>query len=75
MIPWRPIAELPDELKDGREVLLWDDGVEVVRWGTHHPLWDLDKYGSTPPGPEQAWLDNDGMAIHHATHFAEITPP
>jgi hypothetical protein len=24
MITWTPIAQLPDELKDGREVLLWD---------------------------------------------------
>jgi hypothetical protein len=30
MITWRPISELPDELKDGREVLLWEAGDAIV---------------------------------------------
>ncbi|WP_443019134.1 helix-turn-helix domain-containing protein [Sphingomonas sp.] len=31
-IPWRPIAELPDALKDGREVLVWDAWPYVASW-------------------------------------------
>jgi hypothetical protein len=65
MIPWRPIAELPDALKDGREVLVW----------THHPLivfWSAF-YGTAGGG---TW-ESDGGTIEHnsITRFAEIQPP
>jgi hypothetical protein len=59
MIPWRPIAELPDELKDGRKVLLWKE-----RWAFVGE-WD-DKNG---------WTDQEWDRIANPTHFAEITPP
>lgn len=59
MITWRPIAELPDELKDGREVLLWDeDGAETCIW--HGAAW-MHTAG--------------GVFVYDATHFAEINAP
>jgi hypothetical protein len=64
MIPWRPIAELPDELKDGRQVLVceqYDDGswrADTCRWG--------DALG---------WRDGGDQEFDEPTHFAEITPP
>jgi hypothetical protein len=72
MITWRPIAQLPDELKDGREVLLWEeDGAATVA------IWiDYDPDGYVPEGPFASWSDERGpLGFLTITHFAEITPP
>lgn len=39
-IDWTPIADLPEHLKDGREVLLWDGehGAMVGQWTRAYPL-------------------------------------
>lgn len=39
MTPWHPIAELPDALKDGREVLLWSrsQGACICEWRDDEP--------------------------------------
>jgi len=72
MITWRPIAELPDELKDGREVHLRSDHDfdRVGSWGKFHMRWD----GPFSP-PEFGWMDCDGEHIASPTHFAEINAP
>jgi hypothetical protein len=71
MITWTPIEQLPDELKDGREVLLWlgDDGATVASW--------VDYSGSyRPEGQFADWNDERGpLGFLTVTHFAEITPP
>lgn len=71
MIDWKPVAEMPEEMKDGRRVLLWSplDEVEAVscRWCSN-PDWAGWAYADEvladvePDGPEP-------------THYAEITPP
>lgn len=84
MIPWRPIAELPEALKDGREVL--------VGW------WDRKVGGTSNPQPDQftcttvQWTQyrngfgkwelshsgtyaEDGDIYGEPEFFAEITPP
>lgn len=65
MIPWRPIAELPDELKDGREVLLALESSSTVAW------WN---------GSLECWTDIGlaglaGLEGMEPTHFAEINAP
>ena len=64
MITWLPISELPDALKDGREVLVWDveSGAMVAEWVLHM---------SDPA----AWKDVVGLNPLTPTHFAEINPP
>jgi hypothetical protein len=68
MIAWRPIAELPDELKDGRNVLLWDGdepaGYEVV-------VASFSDMG----GGEGDWRNDEFVQITNPTHFAEINAP
>lgn len=66
MITWRPIAELPDELKDGREVLLWDgDRADVGSWA-------IERWWDNGPG----WNDTgEGAPLLDVTHFAEINAP
>ena len=61
MITWRPIAELPDELKDGREVMAWcsTDEPQIVHWN------ELRRY----------WQNDEGQIIDDLTHFAEINAP
>jgi hypothetical protein len=72
MITWTPIAQLPDELKDGREVLLADERARKVgRWFVGTSCWFLSD------GPNALILraPGDGFEISTPTHFAEITPP
>lgn len=65
-IEWQPIAELPEELRDGREVLLW------VGFGADVGVWLQQRLGS---GAGWAEDDFDKYPIDGVTHFAEITPP
>jgi hypothetical protein len=74
-IDWNPIADIPDALKDGREVLLWETNVEgqaeIATWDpagpAHMPIERLLTEG--------VWCDRDGATIHGITHFAEINAP
>jgi hypothetical protein len=39
-IEWMPISEIPDDLKNGQEILLWDSGGPVVgKWRVESPSW------------------------------------
>lgn len=64
-ILWIAISELPEELKDGREVLLWDgDSADVCTWTVRN--WD----------GEQSWIDTGvGGPITDVTHYCEINAP
>ncbi len=65
---WRPIADLPDELKDGRRVLVWIDdvGPEVCTWGRHYLGGEL----------VEQWADSQEALGHlTVTHFTEINAP
>ena len=64
MIPWTPIDQIPEALKDGRPVLLWVDGacLDAVFYSG---LW-------------RRWSDwsADFVPLEGAiTHFAEINAP
>lgn len=73
-IDWIPIADLPDALKDGREVLLWEAVVEgraeIAAWSPS-AMWKPLLIRNN----EGVWCDRDGSTIHGITHFAEITRP
>ena len=60
---WKPIADMPDELKDGRQVLL-------------HGTWRGKKVG-TVLGKYSDWLKgwNYNALPIQPTHYMEITPP
>lgn len=61
-IDWLPISELPEEFKDGRDVLLWRGAAKrsvVAHWR----------------GDIGAWTSIHGGWTVLATHFAEISPP
>ncbi len=75
MIDWRPIADIPDALKDGREVLLWEVAVEgraeIAAWSPAGPA-------HMPPAYQLAngvWSDREGYTIRGVTHFADIGSP
>lgn len=51
MIDWKPIDQLPEELKDGRPVLLW-----VSRRGGPSVI----EGGIDPKGRVTEWSDRDG---------------
>ena len=65
MIDWRHIDDLPDALKDGRYVLLWEtvvEGrVEVASWESAYAWAKSD---------EGVWCNIDGSTVHGITHFA-----
>lgn len=66
-IDWIPIADLPDYLKDGREVLLWDgDSADVGTWS------NTADFGHGEPG----WSETtEGGRLLGITHFAELNVP
>lgn len=63
-IPWVPVASIPDDWKDGRILLLWDEaakhGPAILGWFT---------------GPQIGWLIDGSSARAKPTYCAEITPP
>ncbi len=60
-IPWEPIANLPENRKDGRRMLLWEGDVPVIG------RWDCER---------ECWEDPESMhLIEDVTHWADITPP
>lgn len=70
-IDWKPLAEIPDALKDGRQVLLWEPkyGADVGTWQTgNHWSQQEDDAGYWEALYECALIEGK-------THYAEITPP
>jgi hypothetical protein len=63
-IPWVPIADMPEDWKDGREVLVHDqesDAMHVVFWLARHDHVGWETWGGD-------WIDS-------VTHVAAINPP
>ena len=75
MIIWTPIAQLPDELKDGRQIgLAYEYANGTVNAGPPHYLYVFGRWHAG------GWYLDDtdvetGSITHEPTHFAEITPP
>lgn len=71
--PWRPISEMPQELRDGRAVLLWapdySDEPALWRWSEATSAWHTD-CGSMEDGPS-----DDPDLCSGPTHFREIEAP
>ena len=69
MTDWTPISDMPDELKDGRPVLLWVG---------HHPRAEpfalICEYEITAIW--QGWVEAGArFEVGPATDYCEITPP
>lgn len=63
-IDWIPIADMRDELKDGRAVLLWEDGrAYIAAW--------VETGGREVPS---FWAADAGCRVT-PTHFAEFNAP
>lgn len=68
-IDWQPIAELPTDRKDGREMLLWQGGEALgPDIGTWNPSNEWGSDGFWEPLYEAG-------PISDVTHWADITPP
>lgn len=64
-IEWRPIEQLPDDRKDGRDMLFWDDrGGVVACWSNGG--WETG-YASEATG--------ETVMVETATHWADINRP
>jgi hypothetical protein len=76
MIDWKPIAELPDELKDGRDLDLWVNGARAPNcfWAAGED-WEFD--GFVPQWQQRfAEAVDCSFALDGApTHYAEINGP
>lgn len=71
-IAWRPIANLPDAMRDGRYLLFWDDGAPVVAYRADHSVEGEDRsFWST------GFVAGDGglIPLSGPTHWAEIPAP
>jgi hypothetical protein len=68
-IDWRPIADLPADRKDGREILLWQGGNMI---GPDIGTWNP----SGVFGGDGYWEAlYEGAPISDVTHWADINPP
>jgi hypothetical protein len=74
VIDWKPVSKLPEHLKDGRQVLLWSDGIspcaDVGTWAANR-IWDGDD--EALGGYWEALYDS--AKIYDITYFAEVQPP
>lgn len=70
-IGWTPIAEIPAALKDGRELLLWDDKRRVA--DCHFGFYAGGMYAGGKG--HDYWLMRGSSQKLEPTHFAEINPP
>ena len=90
MIDWRPIADLPDEMLDGREVLLavantlgTANGGDGVMLNPRHPWLRYIATWAPSRGREGGWetTEDDGGGDCHCLgrdeprYFAELTAP
>lgn len=85
MIDWRAIEQMPDSLKDGREVLLgqWDRNVggtanpQPDRWWSVVAVWMnyANDVRSCWQLAEAGTYAEDGDLWGEPTHYAEINPP
>jgi len=65
LINWQPMGAMPDDRKDGRQILLWNwAGASVATWTAEG--WDSG-YASE--------MDGDCVLIEASTHWADINPP
>lgn len=60
---WSDIDTIPDERRDGRDVLLWADGATVGRW--FFRLW---RDGEPDDG---GWVDRDGRYLENVTQWSD----
>jgi hypothetical protein len=66
-IDWIPVEDMPDRLKDGRDLLFWtNDEIEIAIWDRFITGEDEYHYG---------WATREGNHFVGATHFAEINAP
>lgn len=69
---WQPIETLPEDRKDGRQVLLWSKLYKAVT-----ATWRGDKSPRWGAGWDAGFStrDNDYDDVTDATHWADINPP
>ncbi len=59
-IPWEPIGAMPEDRKDGRDLLLWAadiSGAEIAAWN------------------DGVWVNRSGFTIRGVSYWADILPP
>ncbi|AYO76419.1 hypothetical protein [Sphingobium yanoikuyae] len=66
-IDWIPIEDIPDRLKDGRDVLFWSNDEAVIA------IWD--RFLDGEDDYYEDWATREGGNLIGATHFAEINVP
>lgn len=65
-LEWLPIRDLPERLKDGRDVLLWNgESLEAVIG-----VWDC-LHG----GPMDWYCRDQGLLVPNVTFYLELTEP
>lgn len=65
LIDWKPTAAMPEDRKDGRDMLVWNGQADVA-------VWAQERWRDEGPG----WNDTgEGMPINEVTFWADINPP
>ena len=71
LIPWQPIAAMPDDRKDGRDLLIWSAGQAMIA------DWREGWGGEAIIGLWHAWNTDPEWWIMpgDVTHWADLNPP
>lgn len=70
LINWQPIANIPEDRKDGRDMLLWTDKAYLGGWMS-------DDFWTRIWRSEPGWAVDDerGSPIENVRYWADINPP
>lgn len=76
MIPWLPIDAIPDDLKDGRPVLLWTDWPHAPELNQAVTArWEDGRWGMTNISISISIYPEDNRVLGVVTHYAVIEAP
>lgn len=75
LINWQPIANMPEDRKDGRCMLLWDfNGPIIVRWSEDDGgQWETGYFYEREDADGR--LSYDKNAAFEPRYWADINPP
>lgn len=74
-IDWKPIADMPENRRDGRPVLLWSRYGQAVIASFEDERWSTGRFSEYDPSGGYEPSSFVPEEIGEVTHYADINPP